>query len=73
MQEYTQSQNKEIPSYKIVEEIGPQHNKIFVVEVSYKTEILASGKGKTKRDAEQACAYEACVKLGAIERVRNEK
>lgn len=66
LQEYTQSQNKEIPSYKIVEEIGPQHDKIFVVEVSYMNEVLASGKGKTKREAEQACAYEACIKLGAI-------
>jgi ribonuclease-3 len=66
LQEYTQSQNKEIPNYKIVEEIGPQHNKIFVVEVSYKDEILASGKGKTKREAEQACAYQACIKIGAI-------
>ena len=66
LQEYTQAQNKEIPYYKIVNEIGPQHDKIFVVEVSYMDEVLASGKGKTKREAEQACAYEACVKLGAI-------
>lgn len=66
LQEYTQSQNKMIPTYNIVEEIGPEHDKIFVVEVSYMNEVLASGQGKTKREAEQECAYKACVKLGAI-------
>jgi len=66
LQEYTQSQNKEIPKYHVVEELGPEHDKIFVVKVSYKDEVLSSGKGKTKREAEQACAYEACVKLGVI-------
>lgn len=71
LQEYTQSQNKEIPSYKIIGEIGPQHDKIFVVEVSYKNEVLASGKGKTKREAEQICAYEACLKLGIFEKTEN--
>lgn len=67
LQEHTQALNKEIPVYKIIEELGPQHEKIFVVEVSYMEEILACGKGKTKKEAEQACAYEACVKLGVIE------
>lgn len=66
LQEYTQAQNKEIPKYNVIEELGPEHNKVFVVEVSYKNEVLASGKGKTKREAEQACAYAACIKLGVI-------
>lgn len=68
LQEYTQSQNKKVPEYKIVGEIGPEHDKIFIVEVSFMDEVLASGQGKTKREAEQACAYEACVKLGVIEK-----
>lgn len=66
LQEYTQSLNKKIPHYKIVEEIGPQHDKIFVVEVSYMEEILAVGRGKTKREAEQDAAYNACIKLKVI-------
>lgn len=66
LQEYTQSQSKETPCYKVIEELGPQHNKTFVVEVSYNNETLALGKGKTKREAEQASAYEACLKLGVI-------
>lgn len=66
LQEYTQSQNRETPNYIIVDEIGPQHNKTFVVEVSYMQELLATGKGKTKKEAEQAGAYEACLKLGIL-------
>ncbi|MFA7659075.1 MAG: ribonuclease III [Candidatus Gastranaerophilaceae bacterium] len=66
LQEYTQSQNKKLPEYNIVDEVGPEHDKIFVVEVRYMDKVLASGQGKTKREAEQICAYEACVKLGAI-------
>lgn len=66
LQEYTQSLNKKIPSYKIIDEIGPQHDKIFIVEVSYMNEVLASGRGKTKREAEQDAAYSACVKLEII-------
>lgn len=66
LQEYTQSHNKKLPEYSIVEELGPEHDKIFVVEVSYMDDILASGRGKTKREAEQECAYKACVKLGVV-------
>lgn len=66
LQEYTQSQNKKLPEYKIVEEFGPEHDKIFVVAVSYMDKVLASGQGKTKREAEQDAAYKACIKLGAI-------
>lgn len=66
LQEYTQSQNKMTPEYRIIEEEGPEHNKVFVIEVSYMNDILATGRGKTKKDAEQDGAYKACIKLGAI-------
>lgn len=66
LQEYTQAQNKKTPEYKILEELGPEHDKIFVVEVRFRDEILAIGQGKTKKDAEQDAAYKACQKLGVI-------
>lgn len=66
LQEYTQSQNKKTPDYQIVNEIGPQHDKLFVVEVSYMGSPLSQGQGKTKREAEQDAAYKACLKLGVI-------
>lgn len=66
LQEYTQAQNKKTPEYKILEEVGPEHDKIFVVEVSFMDEVLAKGQGKTKKEAEQDAAYNACQKLGVI-------
>ncbi len=66
LQEYTQSQNKQTPLYKIVEEKGPQHDKVFVIEVSYMEKVLAKGEGKTKKEAEQNAAMLACKKLGVI-------
>ena len=66
MQEYTQGLTKEIPIYSIVGESGPAHSKTFDVEVSYQGHVIAKGQGKTKKEAEQHAAYEACKKLGAI-------
>jgi ribonuclease-3 len=66
LQEYTQSQTKMTPVYRITEEQGPSHNKTFLVEVSYLGEVLACAEGKTKKEAEQKCAHQACEKLGVI-------
>lgn len=66
LQEYTQSKNKDLPTYKLVEELGPKHAPQFVVEVVYQGRILATATGKSKKDAEQKCAYQACIKLGVI-------
>lgn len=66
LQEYTQSKTKDKPIYKTIQEKGPSHDKTFLVEVSYLNEILASASGKTKKEAEQKCAYLACEKLGVI-------
>ena len=66
LQEYTQGKTKELPIYKLVEEIGPAHSPSFKIEVLYQNRILACATGKSKKDAEQKCAYEACKKLGVI-------
>lgn len=67
LQEYTQSVNKKTPVYTVVKSRGPQHDKIFTVDVSFKDEVVATGEGKSKKDAEQHAAYLACKKLGVIE------
>lgn len=64
LQEYTQGLTKELPEYKLIKEDGPANDRVFIVEVSYGGTVLASEKGKTKKEAEQNCAYLACEKLG---------
>ncbi len=63
LQEYTQSQNKDLPEYIVKNEFGPEHDKVFEVEVLYKGKILASGEGKSKKEAQQSAAVSACKKL----------
>lgn len=67
LQEYTQGLTKETPTYRLLTESGPAHNKIFTVEVSYNGEVIAEGSGKSKKEAEQKCAFAACKKLGVLE------
>jgi ribonuclease-3 len=52
------------PSYKILKEWGPDHNKTFVVGVFLKEEKVAEGQGSSKQEAEQAAAQEALSKKG---------
>ncbi len=67
LQEYTQALTKETPEYRLIEETGPDHNKIFTVGVSYSGKYIAQGQGKTKKEAEQNAAYQACKILGVFE------
>ncbi len=67
LQEYTQSLNKDLPQYVVVNKFGPAHNLTFEVEVSYNGKVMASGEGKSKKEAEQNAAYKACVKMGVLQ------
>ena len=64
LQEYTQALTKTVPQYNIVKEEGPAHNKTFTVEVVYEGKVIASGEGKSKREAEKQAAYGALINLG---------
>ena len=66
LQQYTQGVNKTLPTYRIVEIKGPAHKPEFVVEVEWNGEIISTATGKSKKEAEQNCALEACKKLKVI-------
>jgi ribonuclease III len=63
LQEYTQAFLKSTPHYKLVQEIGPDHNKSFEVNVILNDIIMGRGYGKNKKSAEQKAAKEALEKL----------
>ena len=50
------------PSYKVLHEVGPDHDKHFTVGINFGGELIAEGKGKSKQEAEQKAA-EAALKL----------
>lgn len=66
LQEYMHKHSSQRLRYKIVNETGPDHNKIFYVEVSDGKERLGEGSGSNKKQAEQHAAKVALEKLGAI-------
>jgi ribonuclease-3 len=47
------------PTYQVVEEIGPDHSKQFVVEVHIEDKLLAQASGKSKKEAQQKAAAKA--------------
>lgn len=67
LQQYTQGIDKTLPVYRTVSITGPAHKPEFNVEVEWNGEIIAQASGKTKKEAQQNCALEACKKLGITE------
>jgi len=64
LQEYTQSINKQLPVYELVDEKGPAHKKTFTVNVYFRGELCGTGCGLSKKEAEQNAAASACEKFG---------
>lgn len=58
-QERSQEKVGITPAYKLVKEAGPDHGKVFTVGVYLDEELIASGDGKSKQDAEQEAAKKA--------------
>jgi len=52
------------PSYKVLSETGPDHAKEFVVGVFLGSELVASGKGMSKQDAQIDAARKALEAKG---------
>ena len=62
-QEVVQGEFKVLPRYKVHKEEGPEHMKIFEVEVFIKNNFYGAGRGKTKKEAAQRAAKAGLEKL----------
>jgi ribonuclease-3 len=56
LQELAQSRMRATPRYRVVGERGPDHSKIFDVELELRGAVVGRGEGRSKKDAEQAAA-----------------
>jgi hypothetical protein len=63
LQERLQGQGRSLPTYRIASESGPDHQKVFHVDVRIDGQIAATGTGRTKKDAEQEAARLALENL----------
>ncbi len=64
LQEWAQGQGYRPPLYRIVAEIGPDHEKEFVVEVVVNHEVRGQGRGSSKQSASKMAAQMALESLG---------
>jgi ribonuclease-3 len=67
LQEELQAQHRGRAEYDITSEDGPDHQKLFTVEVAVAGEPLAQGIGLTKKAAEQAAARQALERVSKLE------
>lgn len=64
LQEIVQQNPGEIITYVLTGESGPDHNKQFTMEVHLNSNVISSGRGRSKKEAEQKAAREALRLMG---------
>ncbi len=69
LQEQLHNLGRPEPVYSVVDEIGPDHRKIFVVQVSVGDWVVAEASGRTKKEAQQAAAR---IALESLEDTRDD-
>lgn len=67
LQEFLQRRGQPPAEYRLAAESGPDHQKLFMVQVWSRGEYLASGEGSTKKEAEQKAARDALDRLEQLE------
>lgn len=63
LQELVQREKDQILTYELIGESGPDHDKVFMVEVLRNGTVVGKGEGRSKKKAEQAAAHEAVKNL----------
>jgi ribonuclease-3 len=64
LQEYLQGERVSPAEYRVAEEAGPEHQKVFTVEVTAGENRVARGSGGSKKAAEQQAAKSLLERLG---------
>ena len=64
LQEIVQQNPGEQLSYVLRGETGPDHNKQFLVDVLVNSNVVGTGRGRSKKEAEQQAAHEALKLMG---------
>lgn len=66
LQEKVQEKTSKAPYYQVIQEIGPDHDKRFVVEARLDEMVLGRGYGSSKKEAEQAAAQQGLASLDDV-------
>ncbi len=63
LQEVLQEKHKESPTYRTIQEEGPDHEKLYTIGVYIGEKLLAEGVGSSKQEAEKNAAKQALSNL----------
>jgi ribonuclease III len=63
LQEWLQSRDLPLPEYRLAGSLGPDHRKLFEIDIFVRGERVASGTGPSKKEAEQEAARATLDKL----------
>jgi ribonuclease-3 len=67
LQVHLQASNRITPRYRIVQETGADHDKTFMAEALLDTQVIGTGIGKSKKQAEREAARDALLRLSLLE------
>lgn len=65
LQEWLAAQHRAVPTYELLAEEGPAHDRRFTMSVNLEGERIATGEGRSKKAAQQAAAKAALQRLQA--------
>ena len=63
LQERLQALGRPLPEYRVASQAGPDHRKVFTIDVVVEGEVLGTATGKAKKEAEQEAARGALRKV----------
>ncbi len=63
LQELCQKEFETLPVYELLRESGPDHQKLFEIQLSIAGRVISVGAGRTKKEAEQQAAKQALKQL----------
>ncbi len=64
LQEIIQKNPEEKVEYRLAGQSGPDHNKAFTIQVCLNSNVIGTGRGRSKKEAEQMAAKEALELMG---------
>ncbi len=63
LQEFLAARKQPAPAYSLIDQQGPDHDRLFSVEVTVDDMMLGQGQGRSKKAAQQSAAEAALVRL----------
>lgn len=63
LQEWMHKHDGTSPQYRLVQESGPDHQKVFSIRVEIRGQVMGEGEGHTKKEAEQRAAEQAFAQV----------